>query len=197
MTRRISLLACLCCCWIGLMGCSEKKKMQMDASAMQPPPRPAELDLMNPWVGRWASTGEAKMPDGQPMNSTGTSEIAWDLDNRFLVEKSTESMGNMGTVKSVIVFSYNPREKEYEVDYYDSMGSHGEADMHYDASTGAWHMVGEPEYNPMWGKKTVFDMTMTMPDTNTLQFKWAEYEAFLGGKGKKLVEGTGTARRQS
>src|SRR5262245_15946328 len=103
MARRISLVTCMSCCWLGLIGCSEKKNMQMDMSAMQPPARPAELDMLNSWVGTWTSTGEMKSGD-KVMNSTGTSTISWELDNRVLVERATGTIPEMGTHHALIVF---------------------------------------------------------------------------------------------
>jgi hypothetical protein len=195
MARRLALLTCMCCCWMGLVGCAEQNK-KMDASAMKPMARPVELDLLNAWVGKWESTNEVKMPDGKTMKGTGSSDIAWDLDNRILVERSTENMGEMGTDHAMIVFAYDSQGKNFDTTYYSSMGMVGKAKMRFDQKSKTWIMQGDPSFNPMMGKKTIFSMTMTMPDNNTMQFTWQEHESFMGAKGKKFMEGTGTAKRQ-
>ena len=64
------------------VGC-EQKKVSME-EMMAPPPRPAELDQLDAFVGTWR--GESDMVvagNDETMTSEGESVVEWSIDNRF------------------------------------------------------------------------------------------------------------------
>src|SRR5262245_15510570 len=76
-----------------VIGCNKPQKM--DPSAMRPPPRPVELDQLEPWVGSWSTSGDMTMPDGKSMKMSGNSTIAWECDRRVLMERAEGEMEGM------------------------------------------------------------------------------------------------------
>lgn len=179
-------------CTAAAVGCAQPNKM--DPSAMKPPSRPAELDRLEPWVGTWTISGDGTM-GGKKMTSTGTATIAWECDRRVLVERmevTCEEMKEMGKMTGMIVYAWSPHEKEYETNYFNSMGMSADGEMKYNEATRTWHMTGEGD-DPMTGAKTHWVGEMKMPDNNTMEWTHATWDAW---KLKKLDEGKGTARRQ-
>ena len=76
----------------GLAGCQQPK---MDlAEMMKPPPRPAELDQLNMFVGTWEGTFEMTMPGvDKPLTGIGTDTYAWDAEKWVLTGHTDGMMG--------------------------------------------------------------------------------------------------------
>lgn len=187
MMKRCGQMMCLCLAAAGV-GCNQPQKMDM--SAMKPPPRPAELDMLEPWVGQWASSGEMTM-GGKTMRMTGTGTIAWDCDRRVLVERAEEDMGDMGKSSALILYSWNAKDKKFNTYYANSMGMASAGDMTYDERTKTFHMTGKGP-NPMTGEMTRFDGYVSMPDNSTMDWRGKE----SGMWGNTLGEFKGTAKRK-
>ena len=190
--KRIGSL-CLCCCAaaVAFTGCA---KPQMDPSAMKPPERPKELDQLEPWVGSWATEGEMTMAEGNTMKMTGTADIAWDCDRNVLVEHMEGASDSMKDMKmlGLAIYSWNAKKKKFYSYYFNNMPMSAEGNLTYNEATKTWKMTGEG-YNPMVGQNTHWVGTITMPDNNTMNWKWTTRDAW---KLRKLEEGTGTARRK-
>jgi hypothetical protein len=180
-------------CTAAAIGCQQPQH-SMDPSAMKMPPRAAELDRLEPWVGTWQTSGEMKMPDGKVMHMTGTSTVAWECDRTILVEKmegSVDEMKDMGKFMMMGVYRWDAKDREYESNWYDNMGTASDGDMTYNAATNTWRMTGDG-YNPMHGQNTHFVGEVTMPDNNTMNWTWTVWDSW---KMKKLEEGKGTSTR--
>ncbi|HKQ50496.1 MAG TPA: DUF1579 family protein [Phycisphaerae bacterium] len=191
MTRSWRILTVGLCAAAAAVGCA--KPQNMDPSAMKMPSRPAELDRLESWVGTWQSTGEMKGADGKTMHITGNSTIGWECDRTVLVEKMEGTCEEMKEMKmmGMGVYTWDAHEKEYETAYYDNMGTAADGDMTYNESTKTWKMTGEG-YNPMHGQNTHWVGEVKFPDSSTMEWTWATYDAW---KMKKLEEGKGTAKR--
>ena len=191
MTRSCRILTIYLCAAVAA-GCQQPQH-NMDPSAMKMPPRAAELDRLEQWVGTWQGTGEMKGPDGKTMHMASTSTIGWECDRNVLVEKMEGSCEEMKDMKMVgmVVYRWDANEKEYETTFFDNMGMAADGDMTYNESTKTWKMKGEG-YNPMHGQKTHWVGEVKMPDSSTMEWTWATYDAW---KMKKLEEGKGTAKR--
>lgn len=179
---------CACCTMIAA-GCADQNK-KMDMSAMKPPPRPAELDKLDAWVGTWNSTAEMCM-GGKTMKMSGKSTVAWDCDKHVLVERATQDMEGMGTSCSVILYGWDADKCDYKVAYFSSMGEGNMGHMKWDEKKGAFTMRAKGK-NPMTHQTTTFEMEIRMPDSNTMNFCFAEWD---GLHLKKMGEGKGTAKR--
>jgi hypothetical protein len=189
-------------CWRTLMlalctaaattGC--QKPRHMDPSAMQPPPRAAELDRLEQWVGTWQTTGEMKGCDGKIMHMTGMSTVAWECDRTVLVDRMEtvcEEMKDMGKMTMLSVYRWDATEKEYEMNWFDSFGTASDGDMTYNEATKTWHITGDG-YNPMYRQNTHFAGSVRMPDSSTMEWIWTVWDAW---KMTKLEEGKGTSKR--
>lgn len=199
MTRRLSAFALSCACSFAVLaGCSQQQQgmNNMDPSAMQPPPRPAELDQLNPWVGKWETTAEMTMPDGKKMTGTGSSESAWDLDKRVVIERSTFSMGEMGTMQGMGIFTYCPVTKKFKTAWFSSMGEASMGTMWWDEAKKCWCMKAN-YISPMTGEPTEFTGTITMPDNNTMNWEMTESTVGFLGMKTKCWEGKGVSKRKA
>lgn len=185
MTRRMYGVIALMLC-IG-SGCSQKP---MDMSAMKPPERAKELDMLEPWVGRWTSTGEFTMGD-KPMKTTGTAEISWDCDKRVLVERCTEDMGEMGKSSSLILYTYDAKDKVFRTYYTSSMGDASAGEMKWCEKDKCWCMKAKGR-DPMTGETMIWEGCFKMPDNSTMEFNMTMWD---GWKMKKMGTGKGTAKR--
>lgn len=190
MKRSWQISMCMCTAML-MVGCA--KPQQMDPSAMKMPARAAELDRLEQWVGTWQSTGEMKGPDGKTMHMTSTSTVGWECDRNVLVERMEGTCEEMKDMKMVgmVVYRWDPNDKEYETAFYDNMGMAADGDMTYNEATKTWTMKGEG-YNPMHGQKTHWVGQVKMPDSSTMEWTWETWDAW---KMKKLEEGKGTAKR--
>jgi hypothetical protein len=170
-------------------GCAQP---QRDPSSMKPPERPRELDLLAGWVGNWKDAGELKSCDGRITQTKGTHEVAWDLDKRILVERMTTDMGAMGKVNGLAIYSYNPREKQFEYQFYGNNGETSSGDMTYSEKKKDWTLRVR-SHNPFTGQPTVGEGKFTMPDPNTIEWAWKEWDAL---KLQKHVDGKGIVKRE-
>ncbi len=189
-----SFVKCLIlpCCMALLTGCQQPAH---DMEAMQPPPRPAELDELNEWAGTWHGTGDMTMygPQGeQKMTSSGRETVKWVCDNRVLMSEMEYQMGDMGTMSGYSMMTYDAKEKKFKSYWFDNFGTVGEGEMWKDATTGMWIMKTEGT-DPMTGSATRGKGTIKMPDANTMEWTYAEYD---GWGLKKKMEFTGTSKKQ-
>lgn len=188
MTNRMTRW-CLCICSMAVIaGCSQK---QMDMSAMKPPERPKELDMLESWTGTWQATGDMTMADGKTMKSSGKSTIGWECDKFVLVEKMEHEMEGMGKMSGMVVYSWNPGAKCYNTNYFSSMGECSGGTMKYDADKKCFCMSGKGK-NPMTGETTNYVGHMKLTDSSTMEWTWEEWD---GWKMKKTCCGKGIAKR--
>lgn len=157
---------------------------------MKMPPRPAELDRLDSWVGNWNSNFEM-CSGGKTMTMTGTGVISWDCEKRILFERATSDMGEMGKVCELILYSWDCDAGRYKVGYFSGMGEANMGHMKWNEKKGAFELRGKGK-NPMTHQTTIFEMDIRMPDQNTMTFKATEWDALHL---TKLSEGTGTAKR--
>jgi hypothetical protein len=178
----------LCMCIAAMVaGCAKPEKMDM--AHMKNPPRPAELDQLDPWVGNWTMTGECTMGD-QKMTNTGTSTIAWDCDRWALVEHMTGKMGEMNEC-GMVVYTWCPKKKNFKTFYCNNMGETSKGEMSCCDKCKGWCMKGKGA-NPMSGETMIFEGCVKMPDNNTMEFEWSMWD---GMHLKKMAYGKGTAKR--
>lgn len=158
---------------------------------MKPPERPRELDLLEPWLGTWQDSGEFKACGGRVIKSTGTHEISWDLDKRILIERMNADMGEMGKMAGLAIYSYDPREKEFDYRFYGNNGETSRGELDYNEKTKVWTMEVKGR-NPMVGAFAAKG-TFSMLDRDTIEWTWKEWDAL---KLQKFMEGKGTVKRK-
>ena len=93
------------------------------AQAPPPMPKPGPAHKrIGYFVGKWTSEGEMKQsPFGPAGKYTGTDRSEWFPGGFFLVLHSDEK-GPLGEFKALAVMGYNPDEKVYTYNAFNSMG---------------------------------------------------------------------------
>ena len=190
MTKRILSCALLSACMsILLTGCMPKMTIE-DLKQMRPQ-RPAQLDEMNVFVGQWESTGEVTMAGlDQVLKTSATSELQWEGDGWYLVERGTFHMEELGDMKGIATYTYDAKAKKFRSTWVDTYGTLGVGTMRYDEKTDTWHMKST-NYTPFG--KTVMKGTSKMIDDDTMEWTMTEYA--MGGL-IKTMEMTGTSKRK-
>ncbi len=162
-----------------------------------PPPRPAELDKLNPWVGTWNGSGDITVytPKGpKTMKTTGTEHWAWACDNRFLMANFEWSMGDNANEKhqGIAMMTWNPKEKEFRSWEFMGDGTVNRGEMKYDEKAGLWRMEGKGT-DPMTGQPTRGGGTAKMVGDKTMEWSFTMWDCL---KLSKKMEGKGTSTKQ-
>ena len=176
-----------CMCSIALFaGCAQPNT---DMSAMKPPERAKELDLLEVFVGSWTMTGEDKMGD-KTIATSGTFSCAWECDRRFMLEKVEVTMGEMGKMNMLIVHSWDAKDKEFESHFFDSRGMASEGELSFDQKTNTWRSTGSGP-DPMTGKRVKYLCNFRFVDNSTIELTSRCTDTL----GRVVCEGKGTAKR--
>ena len=169
-------------------GCMPKMTLEEMKSMM--PQRPAELDKLNDFVGRWDFTGEANMAFlDEPVSTTGTGESHLDDSGWFLVGNSVFKMQGFDDLRAHDTWTYDTHSKKYRSTWVDSMGSTGTGTSTHNEKTNTWTMRAT-SHGP-YGK-TVMKGCIKVIDDDTMEWCWSEYA--LGGL-LKTMEICGTSKR--
>jgi Protein of unknown function (DUF1579) len=173
-------------------GCQQQQQQPpMDmAEMMKPPPRPAELDRLQPLVGQWETTMEMKDPSGKVTAAKGSSTSGWEADKRILLERFEGSMNNE-KMSGLAIWSYNTKTGKYQMFWTDSHGNESHGTGTYDEATKTWRMQSTA-HNHQKGTKFKEEGTMRFIDPNTME--WSSTAKLPGGA---TMEMKGTSKRKS
>ncbi len=188
MTKR-SLIAAAGMFTLLCLGC-QSKEMSME-EMMKPPPRAAELDMLNMWVGEWEGEMRMTMPGSdEVLTGTGTSKSHWAVDNRAVVEEFGGTMGEEGKYSGYAIWTWDEKAERFRGYMVDNHGMQGTMTARYDEETKTWHFKGKSS-GPHGS--SVSEGTATMVDDNTMTWEHTEWD---GLKLVKYMEMTGTSRRK-
>ncbi len=157
-------------------------------AAQAPPPMPkptAEHQRLHYFVGEWKNEGNMKpSPWGPGGKFTGTDHDIM-LGDFFLV-LHTDGTSPMGAMKGVAVMGYDPKEKVYTYDGFDSMGMHELSKGTISGKTWTWF---SPEQD-MGGKKVKgrFVLTEVSPTSYTYTYD----SSIDGGAWTNVMDGKAT-----
>jgi hypothetical protein len=173
-----------------LTGCQQPK---MDlAEMMKPPPRPAELDQLNPFVGTWEGTWEMSMKGAEkPLTGKGTDKFAWDVD-KWVMTEHMEGTAENHKMLGTGLWIWDAQAKLFRYGSTDNYGMVVTGTGRYDAKTKTWHMKGTSQ-DTVRGQKSSGEGTLKMPDANTMEWSWAEWDALHLSK---MMEMKGTSHRK-
>jgi len=177
--------------FVALAGCGPKMTMQQVKEMMsQKPPRPAELDKLDVFVGTWEGTGEMTVPDVEgKLTFSMSSSAAWDVDNRCVVEHFQGDME--GTpFKGIGIWWWDADAKTYQSFWFEDNGQANRGEGTYDESTKTWQFEGKGR-DPMSGQTLRFEGAMRMPDANTME--WTHVAKGMWGT---VMEMKGTSKRK-
>lgn len=189
MFRRNAVLAGLLgCAALGLTGCMPHMTIEQMKAEM--PKRPAELDRLNAFVGKWQGEGQVRfaMLD-EPLKISGTGEMKWEGDKWYIVGHALMKTEQLCDEQAVEIWTYDTHAKKYRSAFVDSMGMTAAGEGRYDEETGTWHMTANchTPWGPSHIKGTIH---FTDPDT----FEWHMTETMCLGL-TKVMEMSGTDKR--
>ncbi len=177
---------------VTIVGCTGPQHDMAAMKDMKPPPRPAELDRLEMWVGTWEGTMEMHMAGAEkPMQWTGKSVIQWEVDKHVLVERSEGDMGEMGKMIGLAVYSWDPYDKTYRSCWFDNWGCQAQGTMAYNEAKKTWSMYGKGR-DACSGATTIGEGTMEVVDDNTTKWTYCEWDSW---KFHKKMWGSGTMKR--
>jgi hypothetical protein len=148
-------------------------------------PSPSQ-QIMGYFVGNWSLQGTTKIsPTSPPATFSGTEQSAW-VPGSYFVETHTDVQGPLGDVRSTRVMEYNPADKVYTYNFYNSLGEHIVAIGHLDATTWTWK--AEQKMN---GVIVPARYTFNFVSKDSYTFK-QEVQASPGGAWVTVMQGTAT-----
>lgn len=171
-----------------LVGCMPK--MTLEEMKEHMPKKPAELELLNTFVGRWESSGEVKfamLKDPTPLKVSGHSESKWGPDGWYVVEEGQMTMDGFTPMHTLATWTYDASAKKYRSTWVDNMGSTGLGEATHDPKTGEWKMTAH-SYGAM-GNSTMKG-TIHLVDKDTMQWTMSEHAGLM-----TVAEYSGTSRR--
>ena len=174
-----------------LIGCQPSQEEM--ATMFKQPPRPAELDRLEAFVGTWKADVEVTMAGSDEVHtSTGQNTTQWAADKWMLTENWEHDMGKTDTMKGVSLMWWDGNSKKYRMSFTDNYGGHGTGSMTYNEETGVWKFKSKSKDGKS-GSKTIGKGTMKFVNPSTIEWFGEEYD----GTGLfKIITLKGTSRRQ-
>ncbi len=135
----------------------------LSTNAQMPTPKPApELKKADYFIGNWKLEGEMKPgPMGPGGKMTMTEEDKWMDGNFFVVAHSKFESAVMGGGTSISFIGYNPDQKAYTYDEFNSMGEVEHSTGTFDGSTWTWLGDQKMGENTIKGRFTMKILTPT------------------------------------
>lgn len=187
MSRKTIVVALvLACAGLGLTGCMPHMTIEQMKAEM--PKRPAELDRLDAFVGKWQFDGQVKfaMLD-EPLKTSGTAQTEWAGNRWYLVSRGTQKMGTFDETQTLDTWTYDVHDKKYRSTWVNSMGMLATGEGTYNEKDKTWHMTAT-SYGP-WGKSCMKG-TLRFPNADTMEWSMEESMGLM-----KDMEMTGTGKR--
>jgi hypothetical protein len=156
--------------------------------------RPAELDKLSMFEGRWVGTGEAKIAGlEEVLPVKGTWQAGWECDGWYLVSREEVETGESGTTKGLGIWTWDPARKKYRTWWFGSDGAGVAATTTHDEATATW-ILKFKSHGP--SGSTVGRGCVKMVDDDTMEWSWVEWPAWDVLRFFKAVELKGTYKRK-
>ncbi|HLY98232.1 MAG TPA: DUF1579 family protein [Candidatus Angelobacter sp.] len=160
-------------------------------AAQNPPamPKPGpELKKLEYFVGAWKTTANMKpSPYGPGGPFTSLERVNW-MDGHFFLLLHSQESSALGKSSTMAVMGYDPEEKVYTYDEYNSLGEAGHSKGTVDGDTWTWTSTEK------MGGKTVrgrFTMKIVSPTEYTFSYAIApeggDFNTVMEGKTVKAV----------
>ena len=157
------------------------------AAAQMGPPTPApELKKLDYFVGTWTLDGDMKPgPFGPGGKMTETEKVEWMQGNFFLVIHS-DFKSAMGNGMGMAYMGYNPEDKVYTYDAFNSMGEAEHSKGTLSGYTWTWTSEDKMGGKIMKGRFTIKELSAT---SYSFKFEMAgedgNYASMMEGKATK------------
>ncbi|MBZ5706132.1 MAG: DUF1579 domain-containing protein [Acidobacteriia bacterium] len=157
------------------------------AAAQMGPPTPApELKKLDYFVGTWTLDGDMKPgPFGPGGKMTETEKVEWMQGNFFLVIHS-DFKSAMGNGMGMAYMGYNPEDKVYTYDAFNSMGEAEHSKGTLSGDTWTWTSEDKMGGKIMKGRFTIKELSAT---SYSFKFEMAgedgNYASMMEGKATK------------
>jgi Protein of unknown function (DUF1579) len=177
--RRVSTITILLTLLFAVAVCAQA---QMPAATPGP-----ELKKLAFLAGNWAMDGDLKSgPMGPGGKVTGTEQIEWMEGGFFLVSHSTFKGAGMGNGTGISFYGYDPNEKVYTYDEFNSMGEAEHSKGTVDGDTWTWTSDEKMGGMTMKGR---FTMKILSPTSYSFKFDMSQdgttWTAVMDGKSTK------------
>ena len=107
------------------------------AQQQEPTPSPAQ-QMMGYFVGDWKLEGTMKVSPTVPAAPFTSTEHAEWVPGSFFVETHSSMKSPMGNIRGMRVMEYNPADKVYTYNAYNSLGEHQVATGHVGGNVWTW-----------------------------------------------------------
>lgn len=121
-------------------GCMPRDLDPSTLRSMIPPPAP-QLRELNRLEGDWKTSGSIRfLAAREAIETTGENTAAWACDGRYLVDRSTYTLGPIGTMSGVSIWTWDDREKRYRIWWFDGLGESAQGTARFDAGSRTWQI---------------------------------------------------------
>lgn len=156
--------------------------------------RPAELDLLQPFVGRWQQTGTIRIPGREEtVEFRAGTAAGWECDRWFLLERGTFQIGSTQFGQGLAVWTWDPQSRMFRTWQFESPGKVSVGTARYVPEQRRW-TLRTSGWSLVTGQSTVGEGTIEMRNDDETHWTWVEWGD--AQKQRKLFEMTGTSRRQ-
>ncbi len=154
------------------------------APQQEPTPSPAE-QMMGYFVGDWKLEGTMKVnPTAPAAPFTSTEHAEW-VPGNFFVETHSSMKSPMGNIRGMRVMEYNPADKAYTYNAYNSLGEHQVAVGHVAGNVWTWTADEKMNGVVVKGRYTI---TLVSPTSYTFKSEVAT----PSGGWSSVIEGKAT-----
>ncbi len=126
----------------------------------------SEHQLMGYFVGDWTAAGTSRISPKTPPAPFTLKEHGEFVTDGYFLETKTSMKSALGTVNSQRLMGYNPADKVYTYNVYNSLGEHQVAMGHIDGNTWTWESEEKLNGVVIKGRYTVVETGQ-----NTYSFK--------------------------
>jgi hypothetical protein len=154
------------------------------------PPKPGpEHQKLNYFVGNWTSEADMKpSPMGPGGKITVSEDSQWMEGGFFVVIRSTFKSAEMGNGSGIAFLGYDPQEKVYTYDAFNSVGQSDHAKGTVDGDTWTWRSDVKMGPQTMKGRYT---MKILSPTSYSYKFEMSPD----GTKWDQVMEGKDTKNK--
>jgi len=147
----------------------------------------AQHQLMGYFAGDWTASGTSKISPSTPAAPFALKEHGEFVTDGYFLETKTSMKGPLGSVNSQRVMGYNPEDKVYTYNVYNSLGEHQVALGHINGNTWTWESEEKLNGIVIKGRYTIVE---TGPNTYTFKSEVADpkggWATVMEGKAQRV-----------